>query len=69
MKKVERIDIEKVVQAHGGGRFILIVEAAHRARIIKTERDRTDSRFGNTKYYTHKPINQALLEILENNNG
>ena len=68
-KVTERIDIEKVVQVHGGGRFNLIVEASIRARIIKTERDRMDSRFGKTKYYTHKPINQALLEVLENNNG
>jgi hypothetical protein len=59
-----RLDVEKAVKAIGGNRYLMILEASRRARIIKKRRDDLDTKNEKLGYYGYKPINAALEDII-----
>ena len=60
-----RVDIAKALEAHGGNRYTLILEAAWRARDIEKHRDFLDRKAQKLHQYGYKPINQALQDIID----
>lgn len=67
MKKITapRVDVEKAIEVSGKDMYTTIIEAAQRARVIKSERDRKDSQDNKLHYHTYKPISQALQNIID----
>ena len=64
-RELPRIDVAKALDAHGGNRYTLILEAAWRARDIEKRRDFLDRKAEKLHYYGYKPINQALQDIID----
>lgn len=60
-----RLDVEKAVKAIGGNRYLMILEASRRARVIKKRRDELDTKNEKLGYYGYKPINAALKDIID----
>lgn len=59
-----RLDVEKAVEAVGGSRYVMVLEASRRARILKKRRDDLDSKNEKLGYYGYKPINAAIEDII-----
>jgi DNA-directed RNA polymerase subunit K/omega len=66
-KELERLDIEQAAKAEpfNGNRYLMILEAAFRARQIAKHRDFLDRKNEKLNYYGYKPVNQALKDIIE----
>jgi DNA-directed RNA polymerase subunit K/omega len=60
-----RVDIDAALNAHGGNRYTMILEAAWRARDIEKRRDFLDRKSEKLHQYGYKPINQALQDIID----
>lgn len=63
-KEKQRVDVEKALST-GSNMYDVILEAALRARVIKSERDRKDIKDGKLNYHAYKPISQALQNIID----
>lgn len=66
-KKAElvRVDVAAAIEAYKGNRYIMILEAAYRARDIQKSRDFLDRKAEKLHYYGYKPINQALQDMID----
>ena len=64
-KENTRVDVEKAFLLSGTDVYATIIQAAASARKIKSERDKLDSERSVLHKYTHKPINQALQDIID----
>ena len=62
--EIERVDVEKALNI-GSNMYATIIEAAQRARVIKTSRDKADSKAEKLHFYPYKPISQALQDIID----
>jgi DNA-directed RNA polymerase subunit K/omega len=62
--EMPRLDVEKAKLAIGN-RYLMILEAARRARIIAHRRDALDRKHEKLHYYGYKPINSALEDIID----
>jgi len=62
--EMPRLDVEKATLAIGN-RYLMILEAARRARIIAHRRDALDRKNEKLGYYGYKPINAGLNDIIE----
>lgn len=67
MKKtlLPRVDVAKAIEVSGKDMYTTIIEAAQRARVIKTSRDKADSKAEKLHFYPYKPISQALQDIID----
>jgi DNA-directed RNA polymerase subunit K/omega len=65
--ELERLDVEQAAKApvFGGNRYLMILEAAFRARQIAKRRDFLDRKAEKLNYYGYKPINAALEDIID----
>lgn len=63
--ELPRVDIAKSIEASGGNPYHMILEAAYRARDIQKRREFLDRKSEKLHYYGHKPINQALQDIID----
>lgn len=64
-RDLERVDVAKAIEAFNGKQYLMILEAARRAREITKTRDRIDRKHEKLHYYGYKPLNQALKDIIE----
>jgi DNA-directed RNA polymerase subunit K/omega len=62
--ELPRLDVEKATKAIGN-RYLMILEAARRARIIAHRRDALDRKNEKLGYYGYKPINAGLKDIID----
>jgi len=61
-----RLDVELAVNAMpNGNRYLMILEAARRARVISKRRNELDIKSEKLNFYGYKPINEALKEIID----
>ena len=63
--ELPRLDVAKAVKAINGNQYLMILEAARRARIIAKRRDSIDRKHEKLHYFGYKPINAALKDIIE----
>ena len=63
-KEIERVDVEKALNA-GDNMYNVILAAAAKARSIKSYRDKKDMADGKLNAYAYKPISQALQDIID----
>jgi hypothetical protein len=63
--ELPRLDVAKAIQAFGGNQYLMILEAARRARIVAKRRDFLDRKQEKLHYYGYKPINAALEDIID----
>lgn len=68
-EEMPRLDIQKAVEAFNGNQYLMILEAAARARIIAKRRDQLDRKSEKLHYYGYKPINSALEDIIDEHAG
>jgi len=64
-EEMPRLDIQKAVEAFEGNQYLMILEAAARARIISKRRDQLDRKHEKLHFYGYKPINSALEDIID----
>lgn len=62
-----RLDVELAVNASpfNGNRYLFILEAARRARIVSKRRDGLDRGNEKLNFYGYKPLNQAIKDIID----
>jgi len=62
-----RLDVELAVNAipFNGDRYLFILEAARRARVISKRRDGLDRGNEKLNFYGYKPLNQAIKDIID----
>jgi hypothetical protein len=62
-----RLDVELAINASpfNGDRYVFILEAARRARVISKRRDGLDRNNEKLNFYGYKPLNQAIKDIID----
>lgn len=68
LSSVEKVNIDKCVEAFGGNRFHLILASATRAKEISSQRLIAE-RAGDTRVYENKASVTALCEVAEGKIG
>lgn len=65
--EMPRLDVEKAVNdpMFGGNRYLMVLEAARRARVITKRRDGLDRKNEKLNFYGYKPLNQAIKDIID----
>ena len=63
--ELPRVDVAAAIEAFEGNRYLMILEAAARARIITKRRDHIDRKAQKLHFYGYKPINAALQDIID----
>jgi len=68
-REVQRVDVARAMEvnleATGKSMYATIIEAAARARAIKSSRDKNDAKYEKLHFHTYKPISQALQDIID----